>query len=157
MGWRVASIFCSLASLAFSIALWRTRQRLARSDKERRELERSAQIFEEERHVLELIARGATLKEVLDALTRSVENIVEGVYCSVLLVDHQRGCLVQGAGPHIPPPFWEMCKSIPIAVDIGCCPKAAFCNETVISEDLASDPNWAPIRDMILSLGLRSC
>ncbi|HXB68991.1 MAG TPA: response regulator, partial [Candidatus Acidoferrales bacterium] len=88
---------------------------------------------------------------------RSVENIVQGVYCSVLLVDHQRGCLVQGAGPHIPPPFWEMCNGVPIAQDIGCCPKAAFRNETVISEDLASDPNWAPIRDIVLSLGLRSC
>jgi len=157
MGWKVASLFWTVASLAFSIALWRTRQRLAKSDQERRELERSAQIFEEERHVLELIARGGTLKEVLDALTRSVEKIVQGVYCSVLLVDHQRGCLVQGAGPHIPPLFWEMCNGVPIATDIGCCPKAAFLNETVISEDLASDPNWAPIRDMVLGVGLRSC
>jgi signal transduction histidine kinase/CheY-like chemotaxis protein len=155
--WKVASLFFTLASFAVSIALWRTRQRLHKSDQERRELERSAQILEEERHVLELIARGATLEEVLDALTRSVENIVQGVYCSVLLVDQQSGCLMQGAGPHIPAPFWEMCNGVPISPDIGCCPKAAFCNETVISEDLSTDPNWAPIRDLILGLGLRSC
>jgi signal transduction histidine kinase/CheY-like chemotaxis protein len=157
IGWKVASLICTLISLAATFALWRMRQRLVKSNQERRELERSAQIFEEERHVLELIARGATLKEVLDALTRSVEKIVEGVYCSVLLVDRDQACLVQGAGPNIPPPFWEICNGVPISPDIGCCPKAAFLNETVISEDLASDPNWEPIRDLILGLGLRSC
>src|SRR5271156_1954380 len=133
--------------VSWKAALWKTQQRLAKSEKGRRELEASSQILEEERHVLELIARGATLKEVLEALTQAVENIVPGVLCSVLLVDLERQCLVQGAAPHLPPDYWKMCEGLPIVPDLGCCPTAAFRNETVICEDIASDFRWAPVRD----------
>jgi hypothetical protein len=74
----VSLFLAALTSLACAIAV----RRLARSEKEKREIERSSQILEEERHVLELIARGATLREVLEGLTRAVENIVPGICCS---------------------------------------------------------------------------
>jgi signal transduction histidine kinase len=104
-----------------------------------------------------LIARGATLREVLEGLTRAVENVVPGVCCSVLLVDEARGRLVQGAAPTLPPGYWQMCEGVPIMRDLGCCPSAAATNETVICEDMASDNRWTSIREEILSFGLRSC
>ncbi len=157
MAWMATAgslLLCALTSLALTVALLRTRRRLK---KEKQEIERSSQILEEERHVLELIARGGTLKEVLEALTRAVENIVPGVCCSVLLVDHQRACLIQGAAPNLPPDYWQMCSGIPILPDLGCCPSAASRGETVICEDMWSDPRWASIRDQVLGFGLRSC
>jgi len=156
MAWRVAEWLYALAPLAFAFILWRTWQKLTLCERQKREVERSSQVLEEEHHVLELIARGATLKEVLEALTLAVENIVPGVACSVLLVDRQRECLIQGAAPHLPRGFWKMCEQLPIG-DYGCCPSAALHNETMISEDMGTDPKWAPIRDQVLSYGLRSC
>ena len=124
--WKAASLLCALlTNLTLAIAFWRTRQQLAQREEEKRELEQSSRILEEERHVLQLIARGATLRETLEALTRAVENIVPHVLCSVLLVDQERGCLVQGAAPNLPPQFWEMCDGLPILPDLGCCPIAA--------------------------------
>jgi len=157
MSWKTATLFCALNGVVWAIAFWQTRRRLASSAKERRELEGSTRVLEQERHVLELIARGATLKQVLYALTQAVEKIVPGVLCSVLLVDRERGRLVQGAAPHLPPGFWKMCEGLPIVPDLGCCPTAAFRNETVICEDIASDFRWAPVRDQVLAFGLRSC
>jgi len=157
MSWKAATLFSALNGVVWAIAFWRTRRRLASSAKERQELEGSTRVLEQERQVLELIARGATLKQVLDALTQAVEKIVPGVLCSVLLVDRERGRLVQGAAPHLPPGFWKMCEGLPIVPDLGCCPTAAFRNETVICEDIASDFRWAPVRDQVLAFGLRSC
>jgi GAF domain-containing protein len=157
MSWEIATVGLALTALACVSALLWTLRQLAKSQKERRELQASSQILEQERHVLELIARGATLEEVLAALTQAVENIVPGVYCSVLLVDRDRRCLIQGAAPHLPPDFWKMCDGLPIIADFGCCPTAAFRNEMVISEDIGSDHRWAPVRDQVLGFGLESC
>ncbi len=157
MSWKGATLCCALGALAWAIAFWRTRRRFLQSESERRELEAGTQILEQERHVLELIARGASLKQVLDALTLAVEKIVPGVVCTVLLVDRERNCLVQGAAPHLPPELWKMCECLPIVDNLGCCPTAAFRNATVISEDIGTDPRWAGVRDQILNLGLRSC
>ena len=154
---NIALLLLALAGLALALALWRARKQLAKSERDKRELEASSQILEEERHVLELIAHGATLKEVLEALTQAVENVVPGVFCSVLLVDRDGRFLLQGAAPHLPPGYWRMCDGIPITPDLGCCPTAVCRNEMVISEDIGSDSRWAPIRDAVLSFGLQSC
>jgi PAS domain S-box-containing protein len=75
----------------------------------------------------------------------------------VLLVDPDRGCLLQGAAPHLPPEFWKLCDGVPILPDLGCCPSAAYHNRMMISQDIAADPKWASIRDIVVGLGLRSC
>jgi PAS domain S-box-containing protein len=155
--WVWATLLIGLAALALAVLVGRLRRRVAAFAEENRDLERSVRILEEERHVLELIARGATLREVLEALTEAIENIVPGVICSVLLVDRERGVLKQGAAPRLPAQFWKLCDGVPLDPDLGCCPAAAFLNETVITEDIATDPRWASIRDQVVGLGLRSC
>ena len=155
--WHITTLLAALASVAFAFEVYRTRRQLAETRRELGEVEGSARILEEERHVLELIARGSTLKEVLEALTQSVENIVPEVLCSVLLVDAERGRLTRGAAPHLPPDYWQMCEGVPIMRDLGCCPSAAFSNETIICQDMAADFRWASIKDKVLAFGLRSC
>ena len=143
-----------LAILGFGV--WNLRRRLNRSEVSRREVERSLKVVEEERHVLELIASGASLKEVLERLTLAIEAIVPEAVCSVLLVDRARHCLTQGAAPHLPPHYWQACEGLPIA-DFGCCPSAVLNNRVSISEDMLTDPKWASARELVGSLGLRSC
>ena len=146
-----------LATLGFFYAWFAVRRKLAEVQKNQRELEASSRLLEEERHLLELIAGGASLKEMLDELTKAIERMVPDCICTVLLVDPERGVLEQGSAPNAPPEYWKMCHGLPIANDVGCCPTAAFRNEIVIAEDIGTDFRWAPIRDFVLSFGLRAC
>ena len=155
MPWSVEAGFLVVAGV-LAFATWAAHQRLRRSEAARHDLERSFKVLEQERHVLELIANGATLKEVLERLTLAVESIVPEATCSVLLVDRDRHCLRQGAAPRLPAPYWAACEGLPIA-DFGCCPSAVFHNKITISEDLLIDPKWAAAREDLKKLGLRSC
>ncbi|MGA3200935.1 MAG: response regulator [Bryobacteraceae bacterium] len=148
---------CFLAALGFFSAWLAAGRKLARAEQDRLALDNSYRVFEEERRVFELIARGASLKHVLDALTGAIERMVPDCLCSVLLVDPKRGCLVQGSAPNLPPGYWDLCQALPIAPDLGSCPSAAFSNQTVIAEDIGTDFRWAPIKDLALGFGLQSC
>src|SRR5688572_28871576 len=156
MVWSVAPWLYALMLSILAIIAWRKNRQATHSDAARRELERSLRVMEEERHVLELIATGATLKQVLERLTYAIEAIVPEATCSVLLVDRERACLTQGAAPHLPEDFWAACEGLPIG-DFGCCPAAVLHNQIAISEDMMTDPKWAVARDGVQKSGLRSC
>ncbi|MBV9266872.1 MAG: GAF domain-containing protein, partial [Acidobacteriaceae bacterium] len=155
--YELQTVACLLTGVVCATGWLVTHRRLAKIRKNQAALERSSQVLEEERTVLELIAKGASLREVLDALNLAIERMVPDCCCSVLLVDSERQLLVQGSAPSLPPEFWAMCNGLPIAPDLGCCPTAAFRNETTIAEDIATDYRWAPIKDTVLGFGLCAC
>ena len=130
---------------------------LVSAQKDKDALERTSLVLGEERRVLELVAHGASLPAIFDTLTQAVENVAPGCMCSILLVDSERRSLVQGAAPSLPAGYWALCQGIPILPDVGCCSSAAFKNEVVIAEDIATDPRWASIQDTALGYGLRAC
>jgi signal transduction histidine kinase/CheY-like chemotaxis protein len=156
MPWSVAAGFLAVVASVLACATWAVHRRLRRSEAARHDLEKSFKVLEQERHVLELIASGATLKDVLERLTLAVEAIVPEATCSVLLVDRDRNCLRQGAAPRLPAPYWAACEGLPIA-DFGCCPSAVFHKRISVSEDLLTDPKWASAREAVQQLGFRSC
>lgn len=118
----------------------------------------SSLVTETERQMLELIAKGAPLSEVLDRLTEAIERISPESLCTILLVDEeQRGRLLVGSGPSLPPVYLQACNGLEIGPEVGACGSAAFRNETVIVEDISTDPRFAAARDFVLSHGLRSC
>jgi signal transduction histidine kinase len=135
----------------------KARQRCASSEGLRRSLEKSLYVVEDERHVLELIAKGASIKIVLDTLTEAIERVNPGCFCTILLVDESGSRLLQGSAPTIPAGYWELCNGIPIMRDLGSCSAAAFSNEIVVVEDIATDRRWASIKDKALPFGLRAC
>jgi len=149
-----------LAVLCASVAAFgwhHARRRLAKSLRQQEELERSSRVLEEERQVLELIARGASLKQVLDALTHAIEHMSPGCLCSVLLLDEEGRCLLEGSGGSLPQDYIRGVHGLVIGPDVGACGSAAFQNEMVIVENIATDPKFAAARGFVLSYGLRSC
>jgi len=50
-----------------------------------------------QREVLERIASGAPLAEILEGIVRLVERQAEGMYCSILLLDGERRRIRHGA------------------------------------------------------------
>jgi diguanylate cyclase (GGDEF)-like protein len=138
---------------------WIAASRRARNNPPRQEdLATSSLVTETERRMLELVAKGAPLSEVLDTLTEAIERISPESLCTIMLLDeeHRRQLLI-ASGPSLPQAYLQATNGLEIGPEVGACGTAAFSNETVIVEDIATDPRFAAARDFVLSHGLRSC
>lgn len=106
--------------------------------------------------VLRLVAAAEPLPRVLEALVYLIETSSEGTIGSVLLLDGQ-GRVRHGAAPGLPVDYMRGIDGQPIGPAAGSCGTAAYRRETVVVEDIATDPLWASYRDFALGFGLRSC
>ncbi len=145
-----------LACAACALVYVQTR-RLRESRREQDKLERSSRVIEEERRVLELIAKGCSLKQVLNALTAAIERMALDCYCTVLLLDEEGKRLWEGSGGSLPPEYMQGVNGLEIGPEVGACGTAAYRNETTIIEDIANDHRFGPAQGFILSFGLRAC
>ena len=100
-----------------------------------------------ERRILELLARGAELREVLDALTAWVERQTGPMKCSVLLPDTAEGKLRHGSGGSLPDSFLRAMDGVVMATGW---------DEAVLVSDMAVDPRWAKHRRIAIAHGLRA-
>jgi diguanylate cyclase (GGDEF)-like protein/PAS domain S-box-containing protein len=112
--------------------------------------------LEAQNKLLAKIAQGHPLADILGSLIDAVERNLNGVFCSVLLLDKDnrlRGC----AAPSLPEPYSQALDGTLIGEGVGSCGTAAFRNEVVIVADIATDSLWCPYADLALSYGLRAC
>jgi two-component system, sensor histidine kinase len=131
--------------------------RLEECQGERRALEASSRVVEEERRVLELVAKGASLQEVLDGLTLGIERLAPECLCSILLLDEDKRRLLRGSGGSLPEEYMRIVNGLEIGPDVGSCGSAAFRNQTIVVEDIATDYRWALAKQLPLSFGLQAC
>lgn len=111
-----------------------------------------------ERDVLELLARGTPLDDVLEKLARNIEDLAgDGLRASVLLLDADGLHLRHAAAPSLPEGYRRAIDGLAIGPNAGSCGTAAYRREPVIVTDIASDPLWADYRDLALGFGLRAC
>jgi len=107
--------------------------------------------------VHELIAGGAPLREVLVELAEGIERHDPSVTPCVVLLDREAGVLRPGAGPSLPPHYLAAIDGVVIGPNVGACGSAAWSGQLTISDDIAEDPRWTPIREFVLGVGLRHC
>ena len=107
--------------------------------------------------VLELLAEGASLSEVLEPLVRSVESENSRVRCSILFLDKERKRLLTGVAPSLPDSYNKAIDGIEIGMGVGSCGTAAFLGQRVIVEDISTHPYWEGIRELAEEAGLMSC
>jgi signal transduction histidine kinase/CheY-like chemotaxis protein len=107
--------------------------------------------------VLEAIASGAPLPQVLSQLVRLVEDSMPGLLCSVLLFDPARSTLHSGASSSLPAAYIAAIEGAPIGPEAGSCGVAAFRRERVVVEDIQTHPLWAAHRSLVAPQGLRAC
>jgi PAS domain S-box-containing protein len=117
---------------------------------------RAESLLAGERSILELIAAGAPIARVLDAICRLIEWMRDDLRASVLLLESGR-LRHGGAGPGLPASYVRAIDGLVIGPDVGSCGAAAYLRETVVVSDIASDPRWAAYRDLALRHGLRAC
>jgi PAS domain S-box-containing protein len=108
-----------------------------------------------EKRILEMVAKGNSLAEILDSLCRLVEAQASGVLASILLVEG--GHLRHGGAPSLPKSYTDAVNGKVIGPSAGSCGTAAYRGEPVIVEDIATDPLWADYRDLALPHSLRAC
>jgi len=110
-----------------------------------------------EKQLLEMVAGGHSMSEILEAICRLVESTAGGCYCSVLLADPSGTRVEHGAAPSFPASFINSIIGRPLKIDEGPCGLAVRLNEQVIVADLTTETRWPDLRRLILAHGLRSC
>jgi len=116
-----------------------------------------AALLDSQRRVLERIANGAPLREILETLVRLIEEQAHGMRCAVLLADTQQQRLRFAAAPSIPEDYKTgIGPFLRIAPEMGSCGTAAFLREPVYTRDTATDPLWKDCGDIAVRNGLRA-
>ncbi|MBI5773940.1 MAG: PAS domain-containing protein [Verrucomicrobia bacterium] len=110
-----------------------------------------------ESRVLELIATGRPLGEILPELAHAIEAQAEGMLCSVLLLDKDGKHLRHGAAPSLPAEYNQRIDGVAIGPCVGSCGTAAFTGQPVIVTDIASDPLWKEFAALARQHQLRAC
>jgi GAF domain-containing protein len=119
--------------------------------------ERLRRILEDRNVILERIATGAPLHDVLELLCTSCEHAEPGLLCSVLLLDDAGQHLLHGAAPSLPAFYNEAVDGIEVAPHEGSCGAAAYGRTRVVVEDVMTDAKWVRYRDITARAGLRAC
>lgn len=110
-----------------------------------------------QRRVLERIASGAPLADVLLTLVRLIEQFAPDLRCAVLLADVAQQRLRFVAAPSIPEEFRaRMEPYLRIAPGSGSCGTAALLRQPVYARDLATDPVWSNFGRIAVRYGVRA-
>ena len=107
--------------------------------------------------VLERLATGAPLQNVLTLLAQTAEKSRPGLLCSILLLDQESGRLHAGASPSLPEFYNNAIYGLKIGPGVGSCGTAAFTGELVIVEDVMTHPYWEAFKELAERAGLRAC
>ncbi len=114
-------------------------------------------LLESQSRVLERIACGAPLDEILETLVRLIEEQADGMLCAVLLADAGQQRLHFVAAPNIPEDYkLGIAPYLLIAPNVTSCGTAAYLRQPVYSEDTAADPLWEDCRGIAVRNGLRA-
>jgi PAS domain S-box-containing protein len=110
-----------------------------------------------ETKILQMIAKGIPLHEVLDSLTRFIESQAEGVHCALGFIDAE--LLIRPASaPSLSSEYNGKLDGMPIFPCIGPCCLAAYMKQQVISENIETDARWSDwFRSLTKSYGLKAC
>ena len=102
------------------------------------ERKRAESLLAGEKRILEMVAKGEQLAQILESLCRLDEEQASGVLASILLLDGDR--LRHGGAPSLPKAYTDVMDGTMIGPSVGSCGTAAYRGEQVIVEDIATDP-----------------
>lgn len=107
--------------------------------------------------VLEELASGASLNEILTALVINAEKHDPEMLCSVMLLAEDGSHLRYAAAPSLPDFFVEAMNGLEIDHAVTSCGEAVFTGKRVIVEDIMSHPNWVGYRKLAKKADLGAC
>ncbi|MCB5190842.1 EAL domain-containing protein [Methylobacillus arboreus] len=110
----------------------------------------------EQQHLLERIAAGAELDDILHASVELIEAQYPEVLGSIMLLEKAE-VFGRSIAPRLPQSYLKKLQGLHIGPGIGSCGTAAYERRTVVVADIQQDPLWAEYRDIAKRYGLRAC
>ncbi|HJV53449.1 MAG TPA: EAL domain-containing protein [Noviherbaspirillum sp.] len=107
--------------------------------------------------LLEMIAAGTPLNDILDKLILLIESQNKDMFGSVLLLEEDGLHVRHGAAPHLPADYTSAIDGEPIGPKAGSCGTAMYWGKQVIVSDILQDELWAGYRAVAAQHGLRAC
>lgn len=107
--------------------------------------------------VLQSIARGDSLSKSLDQLARTIETYLPGALCTVMLLQDDGESVETLAAPSLSETYANALNGLKIGPNAGSCGTAMHFNRQVITEDIDTDPNWAPYLPLSQAENLHAC
>ena len=107
--------------------------------------------------LLEHVAEGRPLNEILDELVAVIEAECPGVLGSFLLLEPDGKTLRVGSGRSLPDAYNKAIDGVQAGAKTGSCGTAVFRGEPVRVHDIQTDPLWEDYKELAAKFGLRSC
>ena len=123
------------------------------------DLKQAESLLAAEVGLMEMIARGEMLPEILDTLSRHVEDLCEGCFCSILRITPDKRHFYVVAGPSMPAAYNDKLNGLLIDPCYGPCSLAIVSKSTIITVDPVNDPRWKGSEwpPLVTSHGYDSC
>src|SRR6266436_6180638 len=99
-------------------------------------------LLEGEKRLLEMVALGRPLYEILDSLSRFVEQMAPECQCAVFLIDPGERKFDKGFAPSLGDTYTGPLRGVPVVPGSAPCGAAAVDKTQVIAFDIGSDPRW---------------
>ncbi len=116
---------------------------------------RSERLHELRTGIMERIASGVVLEEVLEYTVRSAQRLSPEMACSILLLEE--GKLRHGAAVGLSEEYCAAIDGVAIGDGVGSCGTAAFRGERVIVEDIENHPYWQPFLTLTRQAHVQAC
>ncbi len=107
--------------------------------------------------MLEMVARGSPLPDILNAIVHEIESEDQSSLCSVLLMDAEGKHLLTGAAPSLPDTYNRAIHGVEIGMGVGSCGTAAYLGQRVIVEDIMAHDYWQAYAQLAKAAGLGAC
>jgi diguanylate cyclase (GGDEF)-like protein/PAS domain S-box-containing protein len=117
----------------------------------------SIRLLKLQREVLEAIALGRSLQEVLDKLCRLIESMVPRAVATLMTYDQERNLLTMRAHPSLSPATAYLFNGLVPGEGAGSCANAVHNRKPVFVCDIKSDRRWADAHVLATRLGIRAC
>jgi PAS domain S-box-containing protein len=122
------------------------------------DLKRAESLLAGEKRLLEMVALGRPLHEILNSLCTFVEQMAPECQCAVFLIDPREHKFDKGFAPSLGDAYTGPLQGVPVVPGSAPCGAAAIDKTQVIAFDIESDPRWlaSSYSDHALAFGLRA-
>ncbi len=121
------------------------------------DIKRNQQRERSRNRVLELLTEGATMRDVLDVIVRSVEQENRELRCSILLMANDGKHLLHGVAPSLPDFYNQIVHNLAIGPGKGACGTSAYTGKRTITENIQTSPDWEDFKELAQRASLASC
>lgn len=118
---------------------------------------KAEQLMQAQARLLELVATGVTLDQVLGELILMIEGQANEIAGSVMMKSEDGKFLTLMSAPSLSEVYKQRIRRVPIGPEMGSCGTAAWTNAPVIVADIAHDPLWRNYLHLVEGVNYNAC